>query len=105
MLKKLFVPVAFSNKEMTQYPLNHRPEDGGMPVYMATQVDALLGQYPEHASLCHDGHAPIVHFSECPLCEEREAHGHAWRKDGLMFICDKCGAVSTVADNSGCRLA
>ena len=29
----------------------------------------LLGNYPERAKLCHDGHEPIVHFGdECPLC-------------------------------------
>lgn len=73
-LKSWYVPVAFGDKAMTVYPLNHRPDAGGIRVYMAEQIDSLLGFYPERATLCHDGHEPLVHFSKCPLCAG-EAHG------------------------------
>lgn len=29
---------------------------------------ALMGLKPEQAQLCHTGHEPIIHFSECPIC-------------------------------------
>lgn len=32
----------------------------------------LFGKYPERAQLCHDGHMPIIHFDECPLCADAE---------------------------------
>jgi hypothetical protein len=28
----------------------------------------LLGTQPERAQLCHDGHEPVIHFGECPVC-------------------------------------
>jgi hypothetical protein len=34
------------------------------------RLRALLGKYPERALLCDDGHEPVVHFSECPLCSD-----------------------------------
>lgn len=34
------------------------------------RLRALLGSHPERARLCHDGHPPIVHFDQCPLCRE-----------------------------------
>ena len=38
------------------------------------RLHALLGQRPEQARLCHDGHEPVVHFhEECPLCETLDA--------------------------------
>lgn len=35
----------------------------------------------------------------------RKLRGHAWRADGPLYICDTCGAVSPVNDDSECRLA
>ena len=32
------------------------------------RLRSLLGKYPERAKLCDDGHPPIIHFDECPIC-------------------------------------
>jgi len=34
------------------------------------RLHSLLGNYPERAQLCHEGHEPIIHFSQCPLCSD-----------------------------------
>lgn len=36
----------------------------------------LLGLKPDLAQLCHAGHEPIIHFSECPICSvEQQSAG------------------------------
>ena len=29
---------------------------------------AMFGLDPDKSTLCHEGHAPIIHFGECPVC-------------------------------------
>lgn len=44
----------------------------GWAVGEIERLRGLLGKYPERAQLCHDGHEPIVHFSDCPICVDED---------------------------------
>jgi hypothetical protein len=61
---------------------------------VASEVADVLEAYLDGKTV------PMRPFNDSP-----RRKGHAWRRDDPFYICDKCGAVSSVADDSGCRLA